>query len=447
MKKVIIIGAGAAGMAAAYTLRSRESVDVTLLEASDHAGGRMAGEEFGGFYISTGAKFIAAHYTAAIDMCKRLGLPIHAISSAELGMGIYRKGNLHIANTANLLTGKLFSPRELWQLFKFVRLLRRRKEDFSAHYTRLLDLDTPNSLAGFLAELGYNELYDCFAPVTRAMLLCSPDRIGAMYGMEILWVTASTRYTEFRNPYRGVGALSTALAQTCADNTLFSTPVERVILEGDEKRATGVYTKGGFMKADAVICATTASTAMQLIPGLPDNFRSALKKVSYSSCCHVAFGVCGHPLDRTRHRHAFSMFPDVGDLYFAAHSDSTSLSPATAPPGKSIIHVYAAEDRSEELFSLSDDEIKRLAIQEVRKFAPSIPSEPLFTRIYRWKEAACLPQGGLIAQVHELRQQGFPGVKGLYLAGDYMDLPSVSGAIGSGINAAEDVIRFLSLNQ
>ena len=446
MKKVIVVGAGAAGLAAAYTLRNR-GIDVTLLEASDHAGGRIAGEEVDGFHISTGAKFFPDHYHVAIRMCHELGVPIQPVSTSKVTMAFYRKGDLHVVNAVNLLIGKLFSPKAIWQLLGFVRHLRRRKEDLeSGDYTRLLDLDTYGSVADFVRQLGYDELLEeSLEPMVRALILCSADRLGTVFGLEALWAASKKRFSQFSSPGRGVGAFSAALAQACADNTLLSTPVERVALEGSEKRVVGVFAKGGFMQADSVICATTATGALQLIPDLPDNIRSVLQKVTYSSGCHIAFGVDGYPLDRKRgKRHAFSFFPELDDCFLATHADSTALSPSTAPPGKSIVHAFAAEERSDELFPLSDEKIKGRAIEEIRRFVPAMPAEPLFGRVYRWEEAVCLANGGILTELNQIRRQGFPGVEGLFLAGEYMDLPSVNGALRSGINAAEEAISFLS---
>lgn len=52
--KVVVVGGGAAGLAATYTLR-KHGTDVTLFEASDRAGGRMYGEVVDGFYVDSGA--------------------------------------------------------------------------------------------------------------------------------------------------------------------------------------------------------------------------------------------------------------------------------------------------------------------------------------------------------------------------------------------------------
>ena len=69
---------------------------------------------------------------------------------------------------------------------------------------------------------------------------------------------------------------------------------------------------------------------------------------------------------------------------------------------------------------------------------------PRFARVYRWPEAVCLAHGGMLKEIYEMNQQGMSGAKGLFLAGDYMQLPLSNGAMRSGVDAAEDCASFVS---
>lgn len=59
MERVAVIGAGAAGLAAAARLAS-EGLAVTVLEAAETAGGRLAGRRFDGGQVDLGAQFVTA---------------------------------------------------------------------------------------------------------------------------------------------------------------------------------------------------------------------------------------------------------------------------------------------------------------------------------------------------------------------------------------------------
>ena len=60
-KKVIVIGAGLAGLSAAITLQN-EGVDVTVLESSDRPGGRVTSDVIDGFICDRGFQLINANY-------------------------------------------------------------------------------------------------------------------------------------------------------------------------------------------------------------------------------------------------------------------------------------------------------------------------------------------------------------------------------------------------
>ena len=123
--------------------------------------------------------------------------------------------------------------------------------------------------------------------------------------------------------------------------------------------------------------------------------------------------------------------------------------PACVPPGKSTLDMLVGRDRAEELFPLDNEEIKRRMLADVRRHPPpgsNLPGddEGLFTRVYRWKEALCIGPPGILRAIAELRRQNSREVKNLFLAGDYMRMPSVNGALASGIDAANEAAELLS---
>src|SRR5262245_35754197 len=76
MKRVVVIGAGFAGLAAADALRAG-GAEVTLLEARDRVGGRVWSVPFGdGAVIERGAEFILPGYEAMGALAERFGIPL-----------------------------------------------------------------------------------------------------------------------------------------------------------------------------------------------------------------------------------------------------------------------------------------------------------------------------------------------------------------------------------
>ena len=77
--RVVIVGAGIAGLTCAWRLASlardrRRHLDLTLLEASPRPGGVITTERSDGFLIEGGPDCFISEKPWAVDLCKRLGL-------------------------------------------------------------------------------------------------------------------------------------------------------------------------------------------------------------------------------------------------------------------------------------------------------------------------------------------------------------------------------------
>jgi oxygen-dependent protoporphyrinogen oxidase len=88
MKRVVIIGGGITGLAAAHRVleRSREmgqQVDLTILEAGPRVGGIVQSRERDGFLLESGPDSFISEKPAAVELVKRLGLESHLIETNE----------------------------------------------------------------------------------------------------------------------------------------------------------------------------------------------------------------------------------------------------------------------------------------------------------------------------------------------------------------------------
>ena len=112
----------------------------------------------------------------------------------------------------------------------------------------------------------------------------------------------------------------------------------------------------GYLEADAVICATTASQALKLIPDLPEATCRVLRKVFYSCGCRVVIGLDYHPLPAGWHA---VLYPEDDTPLLLDRSVNL---PASAPPGRSTLDILVGEARAEALLPLDDATIKREAL-------------------------------------------------------------------------------------
>lgn len=439
--KVVVVGAGTAGLAAVHTLQ-KAGVDVVAFEAADHAGGRIAGARQDGFTLDLGAQFFFRFYDTTFALCRELGLA-DDILPFPLRMAILRDGRLHPA-VASL------DPRVLWQargdLLRFRGLgadgmaqaarllplmLRRRRDLHFIDYGNLLDLDD-ESLAAFAARrCGEEALEYLFQPVASSMTLGAPEEIGAGYGLALLRYTLGGLFT-LRH---GIGSLAERLHAACADRVRLSTPVRRIVI--GEGRVRGVETADGLVAADAVVCATTATQALALTPALPPEIRGPLSRATYSACCHVMFGVQGNPLPAGCYGIGL---PRRSGSPLAGITDNALKCAAYAPPGMGLLHGFTWGAHARALNGRGDAEVLAGLQAEVRRQVPAMPV-PLFARLHRWDEAVCLAPPGMLRAMHGLKRDHCRAVDGFFLAGEYLNMPSVDGALQSGIAAARAVLR------
>src|SRR5437588_409182 len=98
LRRVIVVGGGISGLAAAERLaRSEPPVHVTLLESANRLGGCIGTEHIDGFVIERGPDVFLSSKPAALALCERVGVADRVIrtSAAVRGPHIMRDGRLH----------------------------------------------------------------------------------------------------------------------------------------------------------------------------------------------------------------------------------------------------------------------------------------------------------------------------------------------------------------
>jgi oxygen-dependent protoporphyrinogen oxidase len=296
----------------------------------------------------------------------------------------------------------------------------------------MLDLDD-ESFADLAMRRGGDEVLEYFfQPIASCLTLGEPEDIGAGYGLTLMWYALNGLFTL----KRGIGTLAESMYEKYEDSVRLSTPVKRIVLEGGAVK--GVETEQGIMEADAVICTTTSTTTLKLTPGLPDGLRIPLEKVSYSACCHVMFGL----RDRLLPQGWYAVgLPRLAGSSMAGFTDDSTKSPFYTPAGGGMVHCFTFGKHAFELNRMADEEVFSRLKGEIRQYIPTIPDEPFFSEIYRWDEAVCLSPPGMLKTINRMKRDNYRDVKGLFLAGEYMYMPSVDGALRSGIDAAEATLR------
>ncbi|MGH3442460.1 MAG: protoporphyrinogen oxidase [Nitriliruptorales bacterium] len=94
MTRVVVVGGGVAGLAAAWELR-RAGAETVLVEASERLGGKIATEEIDGLALETGAEAFLDRTPEAFELAEELGLDADVVPASASGVKIAHGGRLH----------------------------------------------------------------------------------------------------------------------------------------------------------------------------------------------------------------------------------------------------------------------------------------------------------------------------------------------------------------
>ena len=247
--RVVVVGAGLAGIAAARALQAR-GVEVVVVEARDMVGGRTRSADLGGLAVDLGASFVHGPQ----------GNPISALAQ-DVG---FRVVALPEGEPRLFRGGEQLSADEVEALY----------EDGDGLYAQLAELpaDPGDSVADGVEQLGgtsaasgfylATEVEDDIAASLDEMALAAFDADGELPGGD-----------RFLLP--GYGPLATQLAQGL--DVRPGQPVREVRLEGE---GVVVQTDGGALRADACVVAVPLGVlqagGVRFDPPLPAAHRDAL---------------------------------------------------------------------------------------------------------------------------------------------------------------------------
>lgn len=113
--QVIVVGAGIAGLVAAYELQ-KAGINVAILESSNSSGGRMATTNYHDSIIDTGAQFLSSGYPILGSLIKELNLESEFVETSPY-CGICKEGKIYTFrydNPFSLLFSGLLGFTDWW---------------------------------------------------------------------------------------------------------------------------------------------------------------------------------------------------------------------------------------------------------------------------------------------------------------------------------------------
>jgi protoporphyrinogen/coproporphyrinogen III oxidase len=451
---VVIIGGGIAGLAAAERLtRADRPIRVTVLEAQQRLGGVITSERADGFVIEHGPDVMVASKPAGIALATRLGLEDRVVTAgASVGSAyVMRRGRLVRlpAGMSGLVPGSLgalletslLSPAgKLRALLEPLVPPRRdhRDESIESFVRRRLGRELYERMAdpllsGIYAGDGSRLSVDATFPQLRA----AEREHGSLARARRSRPAPRGGFVAFRD---GLGEMVDALAQRLA-----ASAVEvRTGVTVTQVRAAGsgyaLATASETTEADAVIIATPAPVAATLCRSLNPSVARSLGEIEHVSTAIVtlAFPISAveRPLDATGY-----VVPRAEAREVFASTWSSAKFAGRAPSGFALFRSFLGGAGRERSLDRTDDELVRLAIDELRMML-GVRGEPSLRRVTRWN--AAMPQYaiGHRERVGSITSALEPTPR-VALAGNVYGGVGIPDCIASGERAAERVLAGL----
>lgn len=429
---VVVVGAGIAGLTAAYRLAKR-GLNVTVLEASDRVGGRMSTDRRDAYVIDRGAQFLSDGYAVIGELLHELGLAgqLHRASGWS---GIVRNGAVRRINARHPwspASSGLLGWRDTFRLARAsIALARRTRHLPLGDYAGWHAMDDADGADWIAATFGTNALEYLFEPMLEGFYFQPPERMSRAWPA-ILW-SFGMRGNGAAALAGGIGSLPDALARTL--DVRLSTPVRSIATDAAGVR---IDTGAGVLRADCVVLATTASTARALYAPASE-VEARLLGTRYSATINIGFAV----------PQGVSAATLAGDIYglliprrerqvIAAVALESRKCRQYVPRGE-LLNVMLSGSAGARLVRASEQSVLAEVMPELGNYFPGIAQKIRFAHFCRWPEAEPCSPIGRGADLRQYRVQWRPGMK-VILAGDYMGIPCTEGAAESGKWAASAV--------
>jgi oxygen-dependent protoporphyrinogen oxidase len=461
--RVVIVGGGISGLATAHYLHRRlgDGVHLTLVEGGARLGGKISTERFGGHLVDVGPDALMVRSPVAAALIEDLGLSDIVVAPAGSGARIWSRGALR-----RLPAGTLFGiPDRLLPLMKSRLLsplgLARACLDLVKAAPAALP-DDPTIAELVRPRMGAQVFDRLVDPLLGGVHAGRADELSARStapDIEALARGNRSLYLGLRHRRRnappkpagaggavlvtlrgGLARLIDALAaRVVGDDVRLDTAAVSVSRTNDGYQVT--LTDGTVVLADAVVLATPAFTAADLVRAEAPDLAAALAGIPYvdvaTICLAYPRASVAHDLDGT----GFLVPPEEGKLIVGCTWSSAKW-PHLADDSTVLIRCMVGRRRDRRWMDLDEETLVSQVHAELVD-AMGLTGRPTEHHIQRWLQS--MPQyivghQGRLAQADE----ALLALPGLYLTGSAYRGVGLASCVADAERTAEKLAAVLN---
>jgi oxygen-dependent protoporphyrinogen oxidase len=452
--RVIIVGGGISGLAAAYYL-TRGGISPTLIESRPRLGGVIQTEHVDGCTIEAGPDSFLSVKPAATDLIRELGMSADVIGSNDhLRVTFVRKGGrlVPLPDGLMMMVPTKILPLVTTGLVSLGTKVRMGMELLRAPKPHAED----QSVADFVRDHYGQETVDYLAePLLSGIYGGDPRRLS---------VTAVLpRFVELAAKYgsltRGVLAMRAQAPKGQPPAPLFRTlkgglgqMVDGVVaaIQGKAEVLSGraetieragpgyrVRLNGQWLEADHLVVACEAHSATHLLAQVDARLSELLGGIEYSSSMTVGVGYDAADFQQ----------PPVGFGFLVPKTERKRLAACTwvgtkfshrVPDGKIVARCFLGGVGDQGVLDESDESIRATVTEELCEIA-GVTATPKFVRISRWPKSMAQYTVGHPARLAEMESR-IAQLPNLHVAGNAYQGIGIPDCIRMGRTAAEKIL-------
>ncbi|MCA9877642.1 MAG: protoporphyrinogen oxidase [Thermomicrobiales bacterium] len=462
---VVIIGGGISGLAAARRLlRQAPRPRVTLLESDAQLGGKIRTERTDGFVIEGGPDSFLSSKPRGVGLATELGLGetlIGATPQPHRAFILYRDAFHPIPEGLSGLV-----PTRLGPVARSRLLSPAGKARLALDYVLPRQSAPDEALGAFVRRRLGDEAWERLVePLMAGIYAADGDQLSLAatfpqlqaaereHGGVIKGVVSARRGASagpsparppFLTPAEGLGAMVDALAgELRRDGVDIRTgATATAVMQRPLGAGYDVAVAGGPQeRADAVVLATPAHVASDLLRGLDDALSRDLGTIPHASTAIVTLAYRTEHVGRPLTGHGYVVPRVMGGPVLACTWTSRKWA-GRAPQGWDLLRVFLGRSGDGEALLEFDDETLLAIAQAEVVSRLGATGEPSLRRVQRWPRG--MPQYTLGHPERAARiESGFAAHPGLALAGNALRGVGVPDVIRRGEEAAERVLAEL----